>query len=240
MKVLVNGGINLSELDGWWAEAYTPEVGWAIGDGQEHGDDPAWDAIEANQLYNVLEKEVIPEFYARNEHGIPTQWLARMRASMSLLTPQYSAVRTVREYTDEHYLSAATAYHKRADYNGAMGTSIVNWEHSLREKWSSLKFGDVNVQTSESEHRFDLDVYLDGLDPSFVQVELYANGLVGEAAIRQQMTREVRPSSSESHWATYRASVPATRPASDFTPRILPTHASVAVPLELDLIRWQH
>ncbi|MCA9212558.1 MAG: alpha-glucan family phosphorylase, partial [Planctomycetales bacterium] len=240
MKVLVNGGINLSELDGWWAEAYTPEVGWAIGDGQEHEDDPAWDAIEANQLYDVLEQEVIPEFYARNEHGIPTQWLARMRASMSLLTPQYSAVRTVREYTERHYLPAATAYHKRADYNGAMGTSIVNWEHSLREKWSSLAFGDVNVQTSESEHRFDVDVYLDGLDRNFVQVELYANGLDGEAAIRQQMTREERPSSSESHWATYRTSVPATRPASDFTPRILPTHASVAVPLELDLIRWQH
>ena len=67
MKVLVNGGINLSELDGWWAEAYTPDVGWALGDGQEHGDDPAWDAVEAEALYELLEREVIPEFYARNE-----------------------------------------------------------------------------------------------------------------------------------------------------------------------------
>ena len=67
MKVLVNGGINLSELDGWWAEAYTPEVGWALGDGQEHGDDPAWDAVEADALYDLLEREVIPEFYARDE-----------------------------------------------------------------------------------------------------------------------------------------------------------------------------
>src|SRR5690606_38377059 len=55
MKVLVNGGLNLSELDGWWAEAYSSEVGWAIGDGNEHGDDPAWDAIEAGQLYEILE-----------------------------------------------------------------------------------------------------------------------------------------------------------------------------------------
>ncbi len=66
MKVLVNGGINLSELDGWWAEAYTPEVGWALGDGQEHGDDPAWDAAEADALYDLLEREVIPEFYTRD------------------------------------------------------------------------------------------------------------------------------------------------------------------------------
>jgi len=60
MKVLVNGGLNLSELDGWWAEAYTPDVGWALGDGKEHGDDPAWDAIEAEALYDLLEREVVP------------------------------------------------------------------------------------------------------------------------------------------------------------------------------------
>src|SRR5436309_1102906 len=74
MKVLVNGGLNLSELDGWWAEAYTPEVGWALGDGLEHGDDPAWDAVEADALYDLLEREVIPEFYTRDQRGIPTAW----------------------------------------------------------------------------------------------------------------------------------------------------------------------
>ena len=71
MKVLVNGGLNLSELDGWWAEAYPPEVGWALGDGKEHDDDPAWDAVEAEALYALLEQEVIPEFYDRDENGIP-------------------------------------------------------------------------------------------------------------------------------------------------------------------------
>ena len=67
MKVLVNGGLNLSELDGWWAEAYSPEVGWAIGDGKEHGEDPAWDAQEAETVYTLLESEVIPEFYEHEE-----------------------------------------------------------------------------------------------------------------------------------------------------------------------------
>src|SRR4029078_10453826 len=94
MKVLVNGGINLSELDGWWAEAYAPEVGWALGDGQEHDDDPAWDAAEAVMLYECIEKEVIPEFYARDGTGIPTAWVARVRESMARLAPRYSANRT--------------------------------------------------------------------------------------------------------------------------------------------------
>ena len=131
MKVLVNGGINLSELDGWWAEAYTPEVGWALGDGQEHGDDPAWDAVEADQLYDLLEREVIPEFYTRDQSDIPTAWVKRMRESMARLTPRFSADRTVREYTEQRYLPAATAYRERRADKGAIGRKMVDWQHSL-------------------------------------------------------------------------------------------------------------
>ena len=130
MKVLVNGGINLSELDGWWAEAYTPEVGWALGDGQEHGDDPAWDAVEADALYDLLEREVIPEFYTRDESGIPTAWVKRMRESMARLTPRFSASRAVREYTEQHYLPAAAAYRLRVANKGAIGRQMVDWQHS--------------------------------------------------------------------------------------------------------------
>jgi len=113
MKVLVNGGLNLSELDGWWAEAYTPAVGWAPGDGREHGDDAAWDAAEAEQLYSVLEQQVIPEFYNRDDAGVPLAWIHRMRESMALLTPAFSATRRVREYTEKHYVPLAAAYLRR-------------------------------------------------------------------------------------------------------------------------------
>ncbi len=133
MKVLVNGGLNLSELDGWWAEAYSPEVGWAIGDGREHGDDPAWDATEAETLYALLEREVIPEFYARDESGIPRRWVARMRESMARLTPTFSTNRVVRQYTEEHYLSAAAAFRRRAENRGSMGADLVGWHAELDE-----------------------------------------------------------------------------------------------------------
>ena len=135
MKVLVNGGINISELDGWWAEAYTPQVGWALGDGQEHGDDPAWDAAEANTLYDLLEREVIPEFYTRGNDGIPTGWVKRMRESMARLTPRFSAGRAVREYTEQRYLPAAAAYRLRVANNGAVGKRMVDWRHSLEQKY---------------------------------------------------------------------------------------------------------
>ncbi len=106
MKVLVNGGLNLSELDSWRAEACAPEAGWALGDGLEHGDGPDRDAIEAEALYNLLEHEVIPEFYNRDENNIPRAWVARMRESMARLTPQFSSKRAVREYTGQYYLPA--------------------------------------------------------------------------------------------------------------------------------------
>ena len=238
MKVLVNGGLNLSELDGWWAEAYTPDVGWALGDGKEHGDDPAWDAIEADALYDLLEREVIPEFYAQDEHGIPTAWVKRMRESMARLTPRFSANRTVREYTEQQYLPAAASYRTRAVDKGAVGREVVNWEQALKQKWATLGFGDLKVQTKEGEHIFEVVVYLNDLDPKAVRVELYADGINGSDPIRQEMTC-VRHLAGASGGYVYNAVVSAARPPEDYTARIIPRCSGVAVPLEVDTILWQ-
>jgi starch phosphorylase len=238
MKVLVNGGINLSELDGWWAEAYTPEVGWALGDGGEHGDDPAWDAAEADALYDLLEGKVIPEFYSRNPQGIPTAWVARMRESMARLTAQFSANRTVREYTEGHYLPAAAAYLNRAADKGAVGAQVVDWRHNLDQMWATLRFGSWNVVSGEGRHLFEVELYRGNLDPNSVRVELYANGVNGGEPERQGMEC-VRPLAGASGGYVYGVQVPATRPASDYTARVVPQHEGVAVPLEAALILWQ-
>jgi starch phosphorylase len=238
MKVLVNGGINLSELDGWWAEAYTPEVGWAIGDGKEHGDDPAWDAAEAEALYNLLEREVVPEFYARDESGIPTAWVARMRESMARLTPRFSANRTVREYTEQHYLPAATAYRERAANQGAVGRQVVDWRHSLEQNWSQLQFGDVKIETRGEQHIFEVQVCHRDLDPKAVRVELYADGVNGNAPVRQEMKQDRRMEGASGGYV-YTAAVSAVRPPTDYTARVLPHHEGVAVPLENARLLWQ-
>jgi starch phosphorylase len=238
MKVLVNGGLNLSELDGWWAEAYAPEVGWSLGDGQEHGDDPAWDAAEAQALYDLLEREVIPEFYTRDANGIPTAWVARMRESMARLTPRFSANRTVREYTEEHYLTAAAEYRARSADKGALGRQILNWQQTLDKKWPLLHFGEVKVESLNEQHVFEVQVYLDDLEPDAVRVELYADGVNADAPVRQEMQR-VRQLVGAVGGYVYSASVPAARPATDYAARLIPHHASVAVPLEIARILWQ-
>jgi len=238
MKVLVNGGINLSELDGWWAEAYTPDVGWALGDGQEHGDDPAWDAVEAEALYDLLEWEVIPEFYTRDEHGMPTAWVKRMRESMARLTPRFSTNRTVREYTEQHYLPAALAYRERAADKGTVGRQMVDWQHSLEQQWATLHFGDVKVETRGEQHVFEVQVCLHDLDPKAVRVELYADGVNGGAPVRQEMQR-LRPLAGASGGYVYSVAVSAARPPADYTARVIPYCDGVAIPLEEARILWQ-
>ncbi len=238
MKVLVNGGINLSELDGWWAEAYTTEVGWAMGDGQEHGDDPAWDAIEAEALYDLLERKVIPEFYTRDKKGIPTVWVARMRESMARLTPRFSANRAVREYTEQHYLPAAIAYCKRAASKGAVGREVVEWRHMVEQKWDALHFGEVKIKTNGKQHVFEVQIYLNDLDPKAVRVELYADGVNGGGSVRQELKLAQQPSGASRDYV-YSVAVSAARSATDYTVRAIPRCDGIAVPLEAARILWQ-
>jgi len=237
MKVLVNGGLNLSELDGWWAEAYSNDLGWALGDGFEHGDDPAWDAKEAEQLYTLLEEEVIPEFYERDNSGIPGGWIARVRESMARLTPVFSATRCVLEYTEKYYLPLATAYMRRANDGGKRAMSLLEWKRHLADHWSRIRFGSVRIESTREHHCFDIQVHLNEMNPDAIQVELYADAANGDEPIRQVMVRS-ESLVGQNVWR-YSASVPATRPAEDFTPRIVPCHPDAFVPLEAPEILWQ-
>ena len=238
MKALVNGALNLSELDGWWAEAYTPEVGWALGDGEEHGEDPAWDAAEAETLYTLLEQQVIPEFYTRDATDVPTVWVARMRESMARLTPKFSANRAVREYVEKYYLRAAALCGERSANKGAIGARIVAWRRTLEKKWPDLHFTELKIMTSEEQHIFEVQIFLGEIDPAAVRIELYADGRDGNGPIRQEMSRASQTAGSAAG-QVYRASVSAIRPATDYTPRILPYFSHVSVPLEARQILWQ-
>jgi len=238
MKVLVNGGLNLSELDGWWAEAYSPEVGWALGDMREHGDDPAWDASEAEALYGLLEREVVPEFYLRDEHGIPRGWVARMRESMARLTPRFSTNRVVRQYTEEHYLAAASAFKDRAKNQGALGLDLVKWKAEVAKHWSMVRFGFATAEQKDGQFLFEVQVYLDDdLDPDAVNVELYAQGQNGKTPVRHPMNRGEHLVGSVNGFL-YTARIPPNRPAADYTPRVIPQHTGAFVPMEAPFILW--
>jgi starch phosphorylase len=238
MKTLVNGGLNVSELDGWWAEAYAPELGWALGDGQEHGDDPVWDAKDADALYTLLENEVVPKFYTRDQNNIPVEWIKMMRASMSQLTSVYSTNRAVREYTEDHYIPSAKAYLKRIESNGDMATHIVMWKELLKQNWSKVRFGQLSIETQKHEYIFTVPVYLGDLDPDTVRVQLYADKS-HELEHEYECIDMHSDKSLVDNGYLYSQKISTHRNASDYTIRVIPHHPQATVPLEEEHILWQ-
>ncbi|VAW90057.1 Glycogen phosphorylase [hydrothermal vent metagenome] len=237
MKVLVNGGLNLSELDGWWSEAYTPELGWALGDGEEHQDIAAWDVEEAQQLYRLLEEAVVPCFYRRNEQGLPIEWVKRMRESMGRLTSQFSSNRMMREYTEDYYLPLADAYRQRSS-DTHIALELEAWYHRFKQHWRWIHFGNVSSKQRAQHHHFEVQVYLDDLPASDVSVELYADPLDEEQPPqRQSLSRGARLAGSANAYL-YSGSVAADRLATDYTPRVIAAHPQALVPLEAEWILW--
>ena len=234
MKVLVNGGLNLSELDGWWAEAFAPEVGWALGDGREHDDIDAWDNTEADRLYRLLEEEVIPCFYQRDESGLPRQWINLMRESMARLTTQYSTNRMLREYVEDYYIPLARAYRRR---DAASAAALHDWHQQLSQHWPRIHFGNVTSKQVNEGYGFEVQAYLDELSADLVCVELYAEPREGEQPFRLSLQRGAMLSGTANAYV-YQGLAPADRPVTDYTPRIVPTHEDVNVPLEANFILW--
>jgi len=181
--------------------------------------------------------EVIPEFYTRDEHGIPRGWVARMRESMARLTPAFSTNRVVRQYTEEHYLSAAAAFRQRSEDLGSMGADLVAWQAELAKHWSTLRFGPATVEQEGERYLFHVQVVLDDINPDSVSVELYADAQKDGGPITQAMTRGELLAGTASTFS-YSASVPASRPAADYTPRLVPHREGAFVPLEASFILW--
>jgi len=237
MKVLVNGGLNLSELDGWWAEAYTPDVGWALGDECDRDHVGAWDAAEAQQLYRLLEEEIVPCFYRRDAQGVPRQWIARMRESMGRLTPRFSSNRMLREYTETFYVPLAARYRQRAADGAQLAIALEEWHALLARHWMRLRFGNLDVEPIEGGYQFHVQAYLDDIPPDAIRVELYAEPAGAGEPVRLPMSRGARLAGSGNSYV-YCGTAPADRPPSDYTPRVVPEHRAGMLPLEANLILW--
>jgi starch phosphorylase len=236
MKVLANGGLNASTLDGWWDEAWSPEVGWAIGDAGEHG--PEADAADALSAYALLEERIVPEFYERDEAGLPRAWLARVRASMSRLMEPFSSDRMVREYVEQAYLPAADAYRERAAEDGREAARLEGWHRRLRTAWPALRFGRLEAAREEDGWRIAVEVDLAGLEPSEVRVELVADDTPSRPPVSAAMAPADRLAERGNAWR-FEVRVPADRPAEAYTSRVVPDHLLACVPLEASEDLWR-
>jgi len=184
MKVAANGGLNLSVLDGWWAEAYSAEVGWAIGNGEEYDDADYQDEVEANALYDLLEDSVVPCFYNRSRDHLPREWIAKMKASISRLAPFFNTDRMVREYLERFYLPALANAQRLSEDSFAPAKALAEWKVRVLKGWSHVALVSAEVDGNGrkglrvgSELEVSAVVHLGTLVPDDVTVELYGGRL---------------------------------------------------------------
>ncbi len=241
MKVVPNGGLNFSILDGWWAEGYTPSVGWAIGNGEDHVE--GRDGVEANALYTVLESQIVPTFYDRDFRSVPHGWVEMMRNSMKGLAAQFSTDRMVKEYCDRFYLPTAERYSQRASENQAEFEAIFSWKQKIRGNWNEVRVLDIRAEQLEARmgQEFPIRAWLrlGGLAPDDVDVQLYCGALDAKNELHQPRAVSMQVMATHNGEFEYGCKVPFDSSGRfGYTVRVVPKHAHVLVPNELTRIRW--
>lgn len=247
MKAMLNGVIQLSALDGWWAEAYRPDnsLGYAIGSGEEYDDAHYQDFVESQTLYNILENYVLPEFYDRGHGDLPRTWVRKMKRALQYLGPVFTAHRMVSDYALTAYKPAAENHDRLVRDHFEAAKELAAWRMDIMMKWSGLLI--KNIETTASDRvivgqalTVEADVHLNDLKPSDVKVEIYAGPVDHDGAFATRFTTEMKPSGApKDGWQKFKGQAqPENAGRFGFTVRLLPHHPLLLDPHSLGLIRW--
>lgn len=245
MKAAANGVLNCSVLDGWWVEGYSPDLGWAIGRGEQYADSNMQDQIESQSLYDLLEKQIVPLFYDRSIDNVPHGWVARMKNCMRKLAPFFNTNRMVQNYAEKFYVPAhARGLTLFAD-GYARAISLAHAKDALRHKWGQIKI--VGVTSSGNGHykvgdSLSVEAWLDLPDvkPTDLTVQIYSGQINAGGAIENpvafpmQYVKEMAPGR---HVFSGKFECK-TSGRHGFAVRVLPGNRDLASPFEPGLILW--
>jgi starch phosphorylase len=246
MKATANGGLNVSILDGWWDEAYTREVGWAIGHGEEYKEKAYQDMVESRALYDLLENDIVPLFYDRGTDDIPRGWTAKMKEAMRRLCPTYNTNRMVCDYVNDYYRACAERSTHLTAENGKRARELAAWKQRVRTAWDRVRVQAVRSAGSAKAKvgdkvKVECEVALAGLEPEDVSVEIYHGRLDAHGGIENAEAAIMQPASrtGEGHTYTYAGTLECRRSGQvGFAVRILPAYADLLHPHAMRLITW--
>jgi glycogen phosphorylase len=247
MKSAPNGGINLSVLDGWWREGYNGNNGWAIGAEINNGTAEFQNEGDATSLYQVLENQIIPLYYAKPDGKLPLAWLQLMRESIRSVTPVFNTQRMVKEYTERLYISAGKSHENFSCDGCASAAQLSQWKAQMRKDWPQVQISDVQVGNKDRQNilvgeslEISARVHLGAVDPKHVRVEAY-HGEADNGDIRNPTATVLNQSSQADGDGNYlyQGSVPAAESGTyGFSVRVVPTHPHLMQAHELRLITW--
>ena len=246
MKAAANGVLNVSIPDGWWDEAYQPEIGWAIGRGEQYGNEADQDEVESSALYDLLEKEIVPMFYERGSEHLPRRWITRMKKAMTVLCPHFNTNRMVRDYSERFYFPAGDHFERLFASDFSRAKNLASWESNLRTHWPELRIEKVEAPAASQlkvGDKIDVKawVHLGALTPQDVSVELFMGRVDAQGDIVEtQATRmEFKERSKEGLSLFEVWAVPCSKSGlHGYTVRVIPNHEDLSSPWELGLVLW--
>jgi len=244
MKAAANGALNMSVLDGWWAEGYQTGVGWAIGSGEEYENSDYQDQVEGQAIYDLLERYVVPLFYERGRDNLPRGWIGMMRNSMCTLAARFNSHRMVQDYVHRFYVPSALNW-KRIGLNGFEGArQLTRWADRMRANWSQLQILDKRADTGKGiqvgqtvpvEVRMRLGV----LSPKDLAVDIYYGPVDSKADLLDRETIPLQDFTQEEKGMVFRGEIPCQEVGRfGFRVRVLPSHPLLVNPYSLGLILW--
>lgn len=247
MKVIYNGGLNCSILDGWWAEGYNPSVGWAIGNGEEYPEHEAQhqDYIESEAIYNLLEQDIIPLYYNRGRDGLPREWIAKMKGSIRTLAPFFTTRRMVQEYTEKYYMPQYQCVLEMTSPNLDKGLKYAAWRTQIEDAWQQIQITKVEISNTQVKVGTDVEVKaiikLGTLSPNDVRVQLYYGQLdtqkeIGSGGAAVDMTPDGSNGGGEYVFKTHMAYD--TSGERGLSVRVLPNHDYLMTLFQPGLITW--
>ncbi len=260
MKAALNGVLNMSTLDGWWCEGYIPDGGWIIGAGEEYDDLSYQDEVESHAIYNLLEQEVVPLYFARSKDRLPRRWIRRMKNTIKWCAPRFNTSRMVAEYTRKFYITADRKWRELTADDSARLRELSAWKNTVRHAWSDLNIKNVEVQTRDgevfthwngrhpelrvgSEIRVNAKVQLGRLNPDDVSVQIYHGSVDSTGRIENPQIAEmqfVEGSLDETRTASFVGSIPCLSSGKHgFSLRIMPRHKDLVEPYEHGMILWE-
>jgi len=244
IKAGMNGVLNCSVLDGWWAEGYKPGIGWAIGLGEEYKDEELQDKIESEALYDLLEREIVPTFYRRGRDNLPREWIAKMRDSIKYTGRDFSTHRMLEEYYSRYYMPAMAEGAKIKSEGYVSSRSLSAYIDRAQSLWPSVAVIDMKddappVVTRGTRINVEATVNLAGLGADEVRVECYRGPLTSKGEVRSPECTEMSPVSNEGSVWKYQALVNGKLTGQiGYSIRILPKHPALGGRFVPGLVRW--
>jgi starch phosphorylase len=244
MKAAMNGVLNCSVLDGWWDEAYAPELGWAIGQGEQYEDTNLQDEIESKALYDLLEREIVPLFYQRGRDGLPREWIKRMKSCMRTIGQSMSSHRMLIDYSQKFYFPALKNYKRLVKDGFAESKDLAAYLAKLRGAWSQVGVLSIESNAKPIMQRGDsltvtACINLGSLAPEEVRVELYHGSVSNQGDLENARRTEMHPVAQQGDCYKFQVRIDcADTGRQGHTVRILPNHPALVHPYVPGLIKW--